>query len=176
MAAGVAVSYVENTSMAEASETSAIDRLKSCDRAESRPSTPGRAFVVARVISAFALGCAIFGALSIVILRLVHCFQPRLLPWTLKSAYPLILIGVAFASLQFMAPRAPRQILLGLMVAVAFILWGTEQFLANRAVAAFMDDIVVFLFVLDLSIVVYGHLKSGAHSRGKELPFDQAGD
>jgi hypothetical protein len=60
------------------------------------------------------------------------------------------------------------------MVAVAFILWGIEQFLSNRAMAVFLDDIVVLLFVLDLSIVIYGHLKPGAPSVGKESPFDEA--
>jgi hypothetical protein len=132
--------------------------------------------VVLRGISAIAFGLAVFTAIGIVALRLIHSFQPDLLPWTLKSAIPLILIGVAFASLQFVLPRSRRQILLGLMVALAFILWGAEQFLANQAIASFIDDVVVLLFVLDLSIVICGQLKSGAHAAGKELPFEEAGE
>ncbi len=56
------------------------------------------------------------------------------------------------------------------MVAAAFILWGTEQFLSNQALISFIDDVVVLLFVTDLSIVIYGHLKPGVHPISKELP------
>jgi hypothetical protein len=34
---------------------------------------------------------------------------------------------------------------------------------------------VVLLFVIDLSLVIYGHLKPGVHPAGKELPFDEPG-
>jgi hypothetical protein len=39
-----------------------------------------------------------------------------------------------------------------------------------------VDDVVVLLFVLDLSIVIYWHLNPGVHPVGKELPFDEAGE
>src|SRR5262249_44722748 len=85
---------------------------------------------------------------------------------------PVDSVGVAFASLQFAYPRTRTQIVLGLAVALAFILWGTEQFLSNRGLVSFIDDVVVFLFVLDLSIVVYGHLRPGLPSAHSNLPFD----
>jgi len=157
-------------------EITSGELMKADERTEAHQFASSRAAVVARVISAIALGLAIFAAISIVTLRLIHYIQPNLLPWNLKSAIPLILIGVAFGSLQFILPRTRRQILLGLMVAVAFILWGTEQFLSNQAIASFIDDIVVLLFVLDLSIVIYGHLKPGVHAVSKELPFDEPGE
>jgi hypothetical protein len=144
------------------------------ERANARESAARRGAPVLRFISAVTLGLAVFTAISILILRGIHYLRPDLLPWTLKSAVPLILIGIAFASLQFVLPRTRAQILLGLMVSAAFILWGVEQFVPNPAIAAFMDDIVVLLFVLDLSIVIHGHLKPGPHPTGKELPFDEA--
>jgi hypothetical protein len=149
--------------------------VKTDERTQARQFASNRCAVVLRVISAIALGLAVVAAIGVVSIRLIHWFQPNFLPWTLKSAIPLILIGVAFASLQLILPRTPLQILFGLMVAVAFILWGTEQFLSNQAIVAFIDDLVVLLFVLDLSIVIYGHLKSGVHTVGKELPFDEPG-
>jgi hypothetical protein len=103
-----------------------------------------------------ALSTAVF-ALG---LRFVHYFRPDLIPWRLKSAYPLMLAGAGFACMQFAIPRTRTQITLGLIVSAAFILWGVEQFLSNQAVASIIDDLVVFLFVLDLSIVIRGHLKS----------------
>lgn len=119
----------------------------------------GRAAVVPRVISATAVILAILTACFLIALRLIHCIQPNLLAWTFRSAIPLILIGIAFASFQFAVPRSRTQILLGLGVAAAFILWGLEQFLPNPAVVAVIDDLVVFLFVLDLGIVICGSLR-----------------
>ena len=153
---------------------SSRELMKAAGRTEAHPFASGRVAVVMRVISAVAFGLAISTAIIIVILHLIYCLQPHLVSRTLKSGVPLILIGVAFASLQFILPRARRQILLGLMVAAAFILWGTEQFLSNQLLVSFIDDIVVLLFVLDLSIVIYGHLKPGVHPIRKELPFDES--
>ena len=128
--------------------------------------------IVVRAISVVALGLAVFTAVLLVALRVLHSVQPHLFPWTLKSAVPLILIGVAFASLQFVVSRTRAQMVLGFLVALAFILWGAEQFVPNPAIVSFMDDMVVFLFVLDLGIVIYGHLKPGTHVGTSELPLD----
>jgi hypothetical protein len=161
--------------MTERPEFSSTEHIKTDERGAVHRFESGRAAGAPRAISAIALGLAICSAAIVVTLRLIRCFQPDLLRWTLKSAIPLMLIGIAFASLQFALPRTRAQMLLGLMVAAAFILWGTEQFLSNPAIVAFIDDIVVLLFVLDLSIVIYGHLKPGMHPVSKELPFDEPG-
>jgi len=162
--------------MAEPPEISASGQIKAAGNAKPRERALGLGARVLRLISAIALGLAFLAAIGVLVLRLVHCVKPDLLPWTIKSAYPLILIGVAFAALQFVLPRTKQQILLGLMVAAAFILWGAEQFISNQAIASFIDDVVVFLFVFDLSLVIYGHLKPGVHPASKELPFDESWD
>jgi len=145
------------------------------EHAEGDDFASSRGTMVLRAISVIALGLAVCSAIILATLRLIHCFQPNLLPWSLKSAIPLILIGIAFASLQFAVLRTRAQILLGLMVAAAFILWGVEQFVSNQSIASLIDDLVVLLFVVDLGIVIYGHLKPGAHPVSKELPFDELG-
>lgn len=155
-------------------EISSRELMKTDGRTDAHHFTTGRVAVVMRVISAIAFASAISTAILIVILHLIYCLQPNLVSRTLKSGVPLILIGIAFASLQFALRRARAQILLGLMVAAAFILWGTEQFLSNQALVSFIDDVVVLLFVLDLSIVICRHLKSGVRPVGKELPFDES--
>jgi hypothetical protein len=127
------------------------------------PESPGFAAesvaVIPKVISAIAVVLAISAAFLLIALRLIHYIQPNLVQWTFKSAVPLILIGIAFASFQFAVPRSRIQILLGLIVAAAFILWGFEQFLSNPAVVSMIDDLVVVLFVLDLGIVICGSLR-----------------
>jgi hypothetical protein len=150
--------------------------MKPNERTEVHQFASRRVNAVLRVVSAIAFGLAIATAIIIVVLHLIYCLQPNLVTWTFKSAVPLILIGIAFASLQFALPRTSAQMLLGLMVAAAFILWGVEQFLSNQALISFIDDVVVLLFVIDLSIVIYGHLKPGVHPVSRELPFDEPGE
>jgi hypothetical protein len=75
-----------------------------------------------------------------------------------KSALPLIGIGVSYALLQFTVPRTRAEFCLSLAVSLAFILWGAEQFVPEPRIASRMDDLVVFLFVLDLGIVIRGQL------------------
>jgi hypothetical protein len=148
-------------------------------RTHNRPRTAASIFlgaIVLKTLCAIALGLAVSTGVILVAMRIAHCFQPQLFPWTLMSAVPLILIGVAFACLQFVVSRSRSQMLLGLLVAAAFILWGTEQFLSNPAVVSFIDDMVVFLFVLDLGIVIYGHLKPGTRPHSPELPLDSPDD
>jgi hypothetical protein len=48
---------------------------------------------------------------------------------------------------------------------LAFVLCGLEQFLSDQAVIFSIDDIVMFLLVVDLSIVIRQNLKSGTGER-----------
>lgn len=77
---------------------------------------------------------------------------------TLKSAVPLMAIGISYISLIFTVPRTMAQRFLGFLVGSAFVLWGLEQFTAKVEWIAYVDDIVVFLFVFDLSIVIRENL------------------
>ena len=125
---------------------------------------PNRRQRLLRAFSLAAFRLAFASAFLVVALHCVHFFRGDLIPWNLKSAIPLILAGTAFACLQFALPRTRTQIGLGLLVATAFILWGIEQFVSNHAVAAWIDDIVVFLFVLDLCLVIRGQLKESSEA------------
>jgi hypothetical protein len=121
-----------------------------------------RRHAILKAMSHLTFILAFASAVLVLALRLIRCFLPDLISWKLKSALPLMLAGTAFACLQFALPRTRRQIVLGLLVATAFILWGIEQFVSNHAVAAWIDDIVVFLFVLDLCLVIRGQLKESS--------------
>ena len=123
---------------------------------------------ILRALSYATFALALASALLVVVLRCIHSFRADLISWSLKSAIPLILAGVAFACLQFAVPRTRNQIVFGLMVSTAFILWGVEQFLSNLAVVAAIDDFVVFLFVLDLCLVIRGQLKANLPLTGAE--------
>ena len=120
-------------------------------------------------ISAVALCIAFLTAIFIVALHAFRVFGgPQLdFLWTLKSAIPLMAIGISYISLIFTVPRTNAQRFLGFLVGVAFILWGVEQFMDDQGWISFIDDIVVFLFVLDLSIVIRENL---TRSSGKRAP------
>ena len=110
-----------------------------------------------RVLSAIALAFAAATAGSIIVLDAAHWIR-RGTSWQVKSALPLIGIGVSYALLQFTVPRTRTEFCLSLAVSLAFILWGAEQFMHTAWIISLVDDVVVFLFVLDLGIVIRGHL------------------
>jgi hypothetical protein len=112
-----------------------------------------------RVLSALSFGLAISSACVVIALDCLHFFNQELLPWRLKSAFPLIFVGISYGCLQFTLPRTWKELVLSLSVCMAFILWGSEQFVSNAVIASRIDDGVMFLFVLDLSIVIGGYLK-----------------
>jgi hypothetical protein len=134
------------------------------DPSQDRNTVSGRADFF-RLVTLFLLCLAVFSAIILVALRVLHLVQPASPSWTLKSAVPLILIGASFACYQFAVSRTPREILTGLALALAFILWGSEQYLSNRSVISAIDDMVVFLFVLDLSLLMYAPLRRRQSSR-----------
>jgi len=117
-----------------------------------------RIAAVLRVMSALALAVAFATAAGIVLLDAIHWIRPDW-SWKVKSAIPLICIGSSYALLQFTIPRTLVEFCLSLAVSLAFILWGVEQFIPVPRIASVVDDVVVFLFVLDLSIVIRGQLK-----------------
>jgi len=110
-----------------------------------------------RVLSGVALVFAVVTAAGIVVLDGLHWVRPDV-GWRVKSALPLIGIGVSYALLQFTVPRTRTEFCLSLAVSLAFVLWGAEQFIPSPRIVSLIDDAVVFLFVLDLGIVIRGQL------------------
>jgi hypothetical protein len=86
-------------------------------------------------------------------------------PISCKSGVPLMAIGISYFILVLTLRRTLGQRLVGILVGLAFVLWGLEQFLSDLAVISFIDDVVVFLFVVDLSIVIRHNLRSCAGKR-----------
>jgi hypothetical protein len=115
-----------------------------------------------RALSFISLWIAI---LTVALVIVGHALPP--IPVTfpqipVKSAIPLIAIGFSYTCLVLTLRRTPGQRIVGLSVGLAFILWGAEQFLHDKALIAFIDDVVVFFFVVDLIIVIRHNLRSSA--------------
>jgi hypothetical protein len=121
-----------------------------------------------RILSSIALVLAVSSAFVVLALDCLHPFAPFLESWRLKSAFPLLFVGISYACLQFTSPRSWKEFALGLSVGIAFMLWGAEQFVPFPAVRAWIDDGVMFLFVLDLSIVIRRHLVASRARAGED--------
>ena len=74
-----------------------------------------------------------------------------------RGSIPFILLGFAFMAYQLSLNISWPQRLKGLLLGVAFALWGSEQFLPPGPGLTLMDNAVVILFVVDLSLIIAGH-------------------
>ena len=111
-----------------------------------------------RLLSAISLVFAIVTALLLVALDAAH-LSGHISSWHIKSAFPLIGIGLSYLLLQFTIPRSRAQRWLSIAVSGAFIIWGAEQFVPAPRIATLMDDIVVFLFVTELAFVIHSLIR-----------------
>jgi len=118
-----------------------------------------------RIVSAVSLWTAIVTAAFLVLGRTIPLISGGPLPISVKSAVPLIAIGVSYISLVLTLRRTQGQLLVGVLMGLAFALWGSEQYLRDRTLASFIDDCVVFLFVVDLSIVIRQNFREFAGER-----------
>jgi hypothetical protein len=75
------------------------------------------------------------------------------------SAAPLILIGTGYMALQCVLRPAFKELLQRLLLGLAFVLWGVDQLLPANTLAAVLGDVVIILFVADLGVITFAHLR-----------------
>lgn len=66
------------------------------------------------------------------------------------SALPLALAGLAYAMLQIRMRPARETLLKRLLLAATFMIWAVDQLLSSGWAAAFIGDVVIAAYVLDL--------------------------
>src|ERR1700722_6082476 len=79
------------------------------------------------------------------------------------GAMSLILIGASYISLQCSSARPWGEWTKGVLLGVAFILWGGEVFVPSGWVVTMMDSTVVTIFVVDLGLIILEHLRRRDH-------------
>jgi hypothetical protein len=77
----------------------------------------------------------------------------------LMGALPLIAIGLAYVAFQLGAGRCRGEKAKGMLLGLAFVLWGGEQFLPPSAWVTVLDDFVITIFVVDLALIIIERLK-----------------
>jgi hypothetical protein len=75
------------------------------------------------------------------------------------GALSFILIGSSYVALQLSLQRPRSEKLKAILLGVAFLFWGSGQFIPPSPWATAMDAAVVVIFVVDLSLVIVESLK-----------------
>lgn len=115
-----------------------------------------------RWLTTLFFGLALVGIAALLLSDSWHRLRPSALHPRM-AALPLILIGLAYACLQFSARRSRRELAQGLALGTAFLLWGIEQLLPPSPWVTLMDCLVVTIFVVDLSFIIVEHLRLKDH-------------
>ena len=76
------------------------------------------------------------------------------------SALALIFIGLSYGVFQFAAVRKRAERVKGVLLGTAFVLWGSEQFLPASPVMTLLDSLVIVIFVVDISLVIFDRLRN----------------
>jgi hypothetical protein len=81
------------------------------------------------------------------------------------GAWSFILIGASYLSVLLSSRRPLKEIAKQMALGLAFLLWGCEQFVPAGPLATAMDTAVVLIFVVDLSLIIVGNLRSAHHEK-----------
>jgi hypothetical protein len=72
------------------------------------------------------------------------------------SAFPLVMIAVAYLVYQAAHRPAPLEFVKAIMLAIAFLFWAANQLWPGLHEATLFNDIAIALFVLDVFLVMIG--------------------
>ena len=105
-------------------------------------------------------GFALVAVLSSILLLLLDTFPHLIFVRHAEgSAVPLLFIGAAYILLQPMVRPRPVELFKRLLLGSAFILWGIVQLLPPSNTSAILGDVVIVLYVVDLSLIIRTHLQ-----------------
>jgi hypothetical protein len=75
------------------------------------------------------------------------------------GALSFMLIGSSYVALQIGLRRPRSEKLKAILLGIAFLFWGSGQFLPPSLFATALDTTVVVIFVVDLGLIIMEHLK-----------------
>ncbi|HEX7653969.1 MAG TPA: hypothetical protein VF607_10710 [Verrucomicrobiae bacterium] len=75
------------------------------------------------------------------------------------DAYPILFIGLAYIAYQCSLDRPRGEKIKGILLGLAFAIWGSEQFLPTWRCMTVLDDIAMSIFVIDLGVIILGEYR-----------------
>jgi hypothetical protein len=76
------------------------------------------------------------------------------------GSLPFIFIGISFIAFQLSLPGPWKERIKGLLLGLAFALWGSEIFLPKGNWLTVLDNLVIAIFIVDLGLIVVGHFRA----------------
>jgi hypothetical protein len=76
------------------------------------------------------------------------------------GSLPFIFIGISFITFQLSLPGPWKERIKGLLLGLAFALWGSEIFLPKGNWLTVLDNLVIAIFIVDLGLIVVGHFRA----------------
>jgi hypothetical protein len=115
-----------------------------------------------RVVRQFAVACA--GASLLSSLLLVVQDAAPVLTASLRHAWlaasALLLAGIACLGLASAVSAHTKDLFMRLSLGAAFILWGIQQLLPEGGLSRTLGDIVIVLFIVDISALIEATLQA----------------
>ena len=111
-----------------------------------------------RLVSGVLAAFAVLASAALLLFDIPHGVLPQLRHAPV-SAIPLLFIGIAYVCLQPLTRPSIPELIQRLLLGSAFILWGIDQMLPPGLAATVIGDLVISLYVLDLSVIIREHLR-----------------
>jgi hypothetical protein len=111
-----------------------------------------------RWLSGILFVSAILAMVTLLIADILSALTPTAVH-RCAGALAFMLIGSSYVALQISLRRPRSEKLKAILLGIAFLFWGSGQFLPPSALATAMDSAVVVIFVVDLSLIIIEHLK-----------------
>lgn len=75
------------------------------------------------------------------------------------DAPPILFVGLAYIAFQFSQNTPWRTRGRGILLGLAFAIWGGEAYLPANAATTVLDDLAMSIFVIDLGLTILGKMK-----------------
>jgi len=111
-----------------------------------------------RWLSTVLFVSAIAAMLTLLVADVLNALSPTKLHHH-AGALAFMLIGSSYVALQISLHRPPMEKIKAILLGMAFLFWGSGQFLPPSLFATAMDTAVVVIFVVDLSLIIFENLK-----------------
>lgn len=141
-----------------------MENFQRIHRATSRP----HPCLLRRLLCWFSAGftaLALLGSIELLLLDAFPTLTNRVIHASVSAA-ALLLAGTAYLALQLVFRPSPQELVNRIVLGSAFVLWGIQELLPAGALSVLLGDVVITLFIVDLSLII----KADLHKKRSNTP------